>query len=167
MHLKEPQKQELRAIPDGIRGIKATLAYMSGFVREGKTNPKIRGMATQLTMPIGQRNFTAEAKAQFQFVRDNIRYLGDITDVETIQSPQVTLDNRAGDCDDKSTLLAALLESIGHKTRFVAVGFRAGQIDHVYVETIIGDKWIAADATEPVEFGWYPPGVVERIYWHN
>lgn len=167
MLLSEPQTQTLAEIPDGIGGIKATLAAMSDYVREYKMNPRIRGMATELTMHLAQKNFTGEVRALFEFVRDEIRYLWDITDVETLQTPIATLDNRVGDCDDKATLLAALLESIGHKTRFVAAGFSLGQVEHVFVETKIGTDWIPLDPTEPVPMGWAPPGIVTRIQWHN
>jgi transglutaminase-like putative cysteine protease len=167
MHLRETQTQTLQAIPDGVGGIEATLAHMTAYVREYKTAPQVRGLARELTMHLAQKNFTGEVNALFEFVRDQIRYLGDVADVETLHTPVVTLDNGAGDCDDKATLLAALLESINHKTRFVAAGFRFGELEHVFVETKIGDRWISLDPTEPVAMGWAPPGIVTRIVRHN
>lgn len=141
---------------------------MSDYVREYKIDPRIRAIAQELTFDLPQKAFRAEAEALFEFVRDQIRYQWDIADVETLQTPVVTLDNRVGDCDDKATLLAALLESIGHKTRFIAAGFNGlGDIEHVFVETKIGPDWIAADATEPVPLGWIPPHIRTRITWHN
>lgn len=167
MHLAEPQTQELRAIPDGMGGIKATLAAMSAFVNQYKYDPRIRGLAVELTLHLPQKYYAGEANALFQFVRDQIRYVQDIAGMETVQSPVATLDNGAGDCDDKATLLAALLESINHKTRFIACGFRPGEISHVYVETKVGQSWVPLDATEDVAMGWAPPGIVTRKEWHN
>ncbi len=56
------------------------------------------------------------SKKLHRFVRDNIRYIKDIRDVETVAYPDITLQQGQGDCDDKSVLLASLLESIGHPT---------------------------------------------------
>jgi transglutaminase-like putative cysteine protease len=97
-----------------------------------------------------------------QFVRDNIRYVGDVTNVETVQSPVVTLQMMAGDCDDKATLLCALLESIGHPTKFVAVGITPNQYDHVFCEVCIMGHWIPLETTEPVDMGWSPRPCVIR-----
>ncbi|HJW55863.1 MAG TPA: transglutaminase-like domain-containing protein [Burkholderiaceae bacterium] len=167
MHLREPQTQTLQAIPDGVAGIEATLAHMMDYVREYKKDPQVRGLARELTLSLPQKHFSGEVEALFEFVRDEIRYLWDIADVETLQTPVVTLENQSGDCDDKATLLAALLESIGHKTRFVAAGFQPGQYEHVFLETKIGNNWIALDPTEPVPMGWTPPGMRARMVRHN
>ena len=40
-----------------------------------------------------------------------------INGVETVQTPLRTLENEAGDCDDKSLLTATLLETFGFSTR--------------------------------------------------
>ncbi len=167
MYLREAQTQTLREIPDGTAGIRATLAYMEAYVREYKKDEEIRGMALELTMHLPQKDFAGEVREIFSFVQSQVRYVYDIADVETLQTPPVTLHTRAGDCDDKSTLLAAMLESIGHKTRFVACGFSPGQIEHVYVETKIGERWVALDATEPNAMGWQPPYVGNPIIRHN
>lgn len=87
----------------------------------------------------------------------------DIRGVETLHTPEVLLKQQAGDCDDKSVLLAALLESIGHVTRFVAVGFLPGVYSHVLVEVLLGGEWVPLETTEPVEVGWYPANVRERM----
>jgi len=66
-----------------------------------------------------------------------------------------------------ATLLASLLASTGHPTRFIAAGF-AGPVEHVWVETLIGNRWFAMDATEEgAEVGWEPPGITEVRIWHN
>lgn len=167
MHLLAPQVQTLQALPDGIAGIKFTLAHMTRYVREYKTDPIIRRLAGTLVEHLPQKDFTGEVEALFDFVQHNIRYLGDIAEVETLQTPLVTLENGFGDCDDKSTLLAALLESINHKTRFIAAGFNGGPIEHVWVQTRIGDQWIGLDATEPNSVGWEPPGITSARLSHN
>lgn len=116
----------------------------------------VQRAAIARTRQCSQKDYACEAAALHRFVRDGIRYVQDPIDVERIQSPDKTLELAAGDCDDKAILLASLLESMGHQARFVAIGFEPGVFSHVYVETKIGDVWIAAETTEPVEFGWEP-----------
>ncbi len=102
-----------------------------------------------------------------RFVRDRIRYVRDVRGVETLHTPLALLQLGQGDCDDKATLLACLLESIGHKTRFAAVGFEPGRLSHVLTEARIGARWCPMETTEPVDMGWYPPGVKSRMVIHN
>lgn len=149
----------LADLPAGIAGTRATLAYMSQFVQAGKRSPFVRQIALQLTGHLQQKDFLSEVKALHAYVRDQIRYVRDVSDVETLQTADRTIQNRAGDCDDKSILLASLLETLSHPTRFVAVGFsRPGQCEHVYIQTRAGGSgpWISAETTEPVPLGWNP-----------
>lgn len=80
----------------------------------------------------------------------------DPVNVERIQTADKTLELAAGDCDDKSILLASMLEALGHPTRFMAIGFEPNVFTHVYVETKIGNDWIPLETTEPVPMGWEP-----------
>lgn len=158
------------AIPSGRAGVEATLAIMSRLVKEGKKTPAIRAKAVALTSALSQKNWTGEIAALHKFVRDNIRYVKDINGVETVHTADAVLRIGSGDCDDKSILLASLLESIGHPTRFVAVGFQPGKFSHVFVQTRVGrnpGKWLSLETTEPVRVGWQPANVVSRIVKHN
>lgn len=163
----EPINYSLMSIPDGREGIRATLKLMSNLVRQYKGNPDIRELALKLTGQLQQKNFSGEVKAIHAFVREKIRYVKDIRGIETIQTPLQTLRLRAGDCDDKSTLVAALLESIGHPTRLVAVGFSPNQLSHVLVQTKLGSKWVWVECTEPVQLGWMPPRIKSFMVQHN
>lgn len=109
------------------------------------------------------KDFRSEIERLFYWVRDNIRYTRDVRGVETVQSPEKTLEYRQGDCDDQCTLLAAMLESVGHPARFVAVGFRPHHFSHVYVEVHTPRGWVALDPTENVAVGWAPPNPVTRM----
>jgi len=152
----------LMGLPSGIEGTRQTLRIMRNLALQGKTTPMVRQLAVQLTMSLPQKDWLSEINALFYFVRDNIRYVRDIRNVETLHTADRVLMNRAGDCDDKSVLLASLLESIGHPSRFVAVGFKPDQCDHVYVETLrsanapraLQSSWMALETTEPVPPGW-------------
>lgn len=143
---------------------------MRQLARQGRQNPEIRTLAQSLTNHLPGKNWIAEIKVLHKFVRDQIRYLRDINGVETIQTPEQLLRTRSGDCDDQATLLASLLESIGHPARFRAVGFKPGRLEHVYVETQVGrggrKKWLPLETTENVEIGWRPPRIVETMVRH-
>ena len=140
---------------------------MRSLTREGKKNWIIRRKAMDLVQNNGQKAYCDEINDVFRFVRDRIRYLEDINGVETLAAPHITLDLGQGDCDDKCTLLASLLESIGKPTRFVAIALQPGVFSHVLVEVKAGNRWIPLECTEPVEMGWYPPGVVNRMEIYN
>lgn len=154
-------------IPSGVEGIRATLRMMGNLVAKGKKNIVVRQMAAKLTSKLRQKDWMGEITVLHKFVRDNIRYVRDIRGVETIHSPEQILLQEYGDCDDKSLLLASLLESIGHPTRFVAVGKERNKFCHVLVETKVGDKWLPLETTENVLAGWTPQGVKSRMIYHN
>ena len=154
-------------LPTGKAGVRDTLNLMSKITRSGKKNVVVRQTAVELTQGFAQKDWMREVNAVFSFVKNHIRYVRDIRGVETLHTPEKVLENEQGDCDDKSVLLASLLESIGHPTRFVAVGFEPGKFSHVFVETKIGDKWISLEATEPVPMGWRPKNIKSAMVVHN
>lgn len=142
---------------------------MRELTRQGRTNPTIRAKAIELTRGLKQKNWTGEIAALHEFVRDQIRYVKDIRDVETVATPETVLEIGVGDCDDKAVLLASLLESIGHPAMFRAVGFAPGVFSHVYVKTLIGrrpGRWVGLETTEPKPLGWEPPNIRASMKRH-
>ena len=123
----------------------------------------IRQKALALTAHLPPKAFGAELATLFQFVRDRIRYVRDVFDVETVAIPEKTLELGAGDCDDKVTLLAALLEAIGFETRYVALAWQPGRFAHVILEAWSGGDWVALDPTESVGVGWRPPAPLSEM----
>lgn len=140
---------------------------------DGKKRPAIRELAACLVEDLPPKDYLGEVHALWLFVLEQIRYLRDTCDVEVLHYAEQVLERGQGDCDDKSILLAAMLEAIGHPTRFVAVGFQTGWLSHVIVETLMGDNpaddnsWFPLDATEARPFGWTPPYVRFRMVIHN
>lgn len=170
MHLDTPRPSLLADIPSGEAGTYATVRLMRRFVQKFKKSLTVREAALSLVDGHPQKDWFAEVNSIFTWVRDHIRYVRDIHGVETLQTPVVTLELGAGDCDDKSTLMAALLESVGYPTRFIAAGYRQrGNYSHVYVEAKVGNRWVPLDATlleQPM--GSLPPAPeVARMVIHN
>jgi predicted transglutaminase-like cysteine proteinase len=169
MKLEIPQRLRttvtLAEIPDGVAGIRATLALMVKLAQLGKVNFAVRNKALGLVRGLAQKDYFSEVKAIHEYVRDSIRYVRDIEGVETVAAPDKTLLSLQGDCDDKSLLVAALLLSIGHPVRFVAVGDSPNNFVHVLPETKIALKWWPVETTEPVPVGWYPQGYPYRMVY--
>lgn len=145
----------LAQIPDGVAGTKATLNIMRQFVREYKKSLPVRELALSLVRQVpGHKNWVGQIKALHRYVQNRIQYVRDIRGVETIATPLVTIQTGQGDCDDQAVLLASLLESIGHPTRFVAIKQNSfGPFVHVYTETKIGPRWIPLETTENMRPG--------------
>lgn len=155
-------------LPDGVEGIRGTLRVMTGLVKQWKKNPSLRELCAAIVQPLPQGDKSAEVRAMHAFVRDRIRYTNDTRNVETIQTPQATLELGIGDCDDKSTLLASMLECIGRPTRFAALQFEnSGKYSHVLVETLLGKRWYPLETIKNVEAGWAPANVTKKMYAYN
>lgn len=164
-----PRPATLGLVPSGPAGIRATLRKMVDLARAYKKDPGIRQLAASLVRDLSQYDTLGEIRALHAFVRDHIRYTNDINGVELLQTPQATLEMGVGDCDDKSTLLASLLESIGRPARFVAIALAPSQnYSHVLVETRYGkkDSWLPLETIRPVDIGWWPPGVSKKMVAH-
>lgn len=122
---------------------------------------EVRNLAVQLTTQgfltgqgLQQKDFRGEAERLLTFVRDDIRYVRDISDVETLHDPVTLLKVGAGDCDDKAILLAALLKSIGFdEVQFVAIAFEPDLYSHVWVRAKVDGKWLDLEPTEPIPCG--------------
>lgn len=157
------------SLPDGVAGVRATLKIMSALVKNGKKSPTVRAKALALTQGLKQKDRLGEIRALWEFVKNHIRYVRDIKDVETVHTPEQILRQESGDCDDKALLLASLLESIGHPSGFWAIGTKApGKFSHVMALTRIGAKgWLPLETTENVPFLWMPPVVRASMTHYN
>lgn len=133
---------------------------MRDLTRQARTRLPVLDLARSLVRHLPDKDWPGEVAALHAFVRDKIRYIKDVNGIETIATPEKTLEYGQGDCDDQSVLLASLLESIGHPARFVAIGSHSPfSYNHVFTETKIGPRWVPVETTEPVDMGWRP----ERI----
>lgn len=145
---------------------------MARLARKGSSQMPVRNTAVEIVTKgfndgkgLRQKDFVGEAKRLHAFVRDGIRYVGDIDGIETLHDPVTLLRLGAGDCDDKAILLASLLLSINHTPRFIAVGFAPEEFSHVWVQDCLDGGWVDLEPTEPVDFEQSIPmaGVVEQI----
>lgn len=155
-------------IGHGDPAIFKTIKHMQrlAFGPEGVGHPQVRIAAIEAVR--GAIKNVDEIDHVLAWVKRNIEFRGE--HAETLQSPVVTLQLAAGDCDDHSTLVAAMLSSIGYKTAFrtVATSPNDPQFSHVYA--VVRDKrsprWIAIDTTVGQSYaGWEPPMIYrQRTY---
>ncbi len=137
---------------------------MAELIREGRSSLPVRLKAAGLVSNLPPKKWVAEAATIQRWVRDNIRYVRDINGVETLHTAEKILELGYGDCDDKTILVGAMLESIGHPVRIKAVGFSSGQLSHVYPEVKLRGKWIPVETTEEGwELGKAPPGIRSQL----
>lgn len=156
-------------LPPGEAGTYETLVHMRDAARASirSTHQQVRELALELTRGLRERDWFAQARALHAYVRDQVRFTRDPTDsdggLELVQTPEKTLEYLQGDCDDKATLLAALLISLGHPARFVAVGIAGEPFSHVLVETKIDQNWLGAETILKVPLGWFPRNVTKTL----
>ena len=161
--VENPTVNYVYRIEDGSAGVRQTLYIMRDVVRRAAHDPDFIEFARGLLQGVPAKDWQREILTLFHFVRNNIRYTLDPDELELLATPERLLEIGAGDCDEMAMLLAALLKATGKPVRFLAVGFEAGDLSHVYVEVKNGDAWIPLDVTEPYAPGWEPEDIKERF----
>jgi Transglutaminase-like superfamily len=155
-------------VPSGNRGTLATAGIIARLIRDGAKDFLVRQKAIEIFRIAGvaPKDRLGEIRSLFEWVRRNIRYTRDIFRVELLHTARRMLELRAGDCDDMTILLGAMLMATGHPVRLALVGFRKHKphcYSHIYLEANLGGNWIALDATMERPLGWAPPAVWKRI----
>jgi hypothetical protein len=151
-------------LSEGKRGILETANYMRTLVVQSKTDMTIRNLALSLVRFLPDKDEIGEIETVFNYVRDHIRYVKDIYGVETLSTPEHTLEIGQGDCDDKSVLLASLLESIGYSTMFKLTGYHGNEFEHVMTFVVFSNGVLTLDPTEPEPAGYEPPGATVECF---
>lgn len=161
-------------LPAGDQGIAVTIAMMQMAAAGlpplwlGQKNPQIRQLALSIVSGVANNDSAGERAAVYQWVKGNIHFRGELD--ETVQTPEVTLKFAAGDCDDFSVLIAALLGSIGVQWEFrtVATGAKGNDFTHVYPVILDNQsgEWVALDATVSQAYpGWEPRRITRSKTW--
>lgn len=161
-------KIQLKKIPSGYRGTLKTLEHIVELIKQGAKDFHVRQTAIDILLQRGVRakDYLGEIKGLFEWVQQKVRYTKDTFRVEVLHSARRMLELRAGDCDDMSILLGAMLESIGHPVRLVLSGpdpLKQDLFTHIYLEVFHKGHWIPLDATMPYPMGWAPTTMVKKI----
>ena len=163
-----PPQIYLGQIPKGYPGTKRTVEHIKALIRAGAKDFYVRQKAIDILLGRGvkPKDYSGEIKALFEWVQQNVRYTKDPFRVEVLHSARRMLELRAGDCDDMTILLGAMLEAIGHPVRLVLAGpdpLRPRLFTHIYLEAYDKGRWIPLDPTMPYPMGWAPRGLVKEV----
>jgi hypothetical protein len=155
-------------IPTGLAGTRLTAAHVGRLIREGAADFYVRQKAIDILLArrVAPKNYIGEINALFRWVQRHVRYTKDPFHVEVLHTARRMLELRAGDCDDMTILLGALVKSVGHPVRIVLTGPDARRPDlfsHIYLEAQCQGDWIPLDATMPFAMGWSPRAPVRLV----
>jgi len=153
-----PPQIHLQTIPSGYLGTLKTVEHISDLIKQGAKDFHVRQTAIDILLQraVKPKDYLGEIKALFEWVQQNIRYTKDTFRVEVLHSAKRMLELRAGDCDDMTILLGAMLEAIGHPVRLLLSGsdpLRQDLFSHIYLEVFHKGRWIPLDATMPHPMG--------------
>jgi len=112
----------------GTGGLKLTIETILKVVKENYLS--VENFAKEI-----QGNTLAETSYNiWHFIKTNIVYKKDKPGYEEIRTPQRTLNEKIGDCEDYSILVAAVLSFLGYKPYFYIVAFSGKEnYGHIYV----------------------------------
>jgi len=137
-------------------GIDQVLMVASELVTTYTGREQLRNLALRITNRIPRnantglpnlRDTQQVAEAIYTWMVRNINYAADPWNVERIQSPDVTIRQKAGDCDDHAILGACLLQSLGIQTGFRIVSRNGRTYDHIYAVYRSPQGWKSFDTT--------------------
>ena len=155
-----------REIPGGRAGTDATLREIGKLISDSQARPVVRLSALNILEQnnVKPSNSAAAIAALFAWTRRNVQYIQDPLEVETVQAPEVTLQIKAGDCDDHATLMASFAANLGIPARLVTIGYDPDAMVHIFPEVLIGGRWTATDTTQAKPLGFQPTLPVRKIY---
>jgi transglutaminase-like putative cysteine protease len=154
----------IRRVPRGRAGTLVTARLIADLVRQGAKDFYVRQRAIAIfrAYQVRPKDRMGEVLSLFDWVKRNVRYTRDIFHTELLHSARRMLELRAGDCDDMTILLGAMLMATGHPVRLVLAGYkphRPHAYSHVYPEVEVRGRWLAVDATLDRPLGWAPPAL--------
>src|SRR4029450_12896225 len=126
-------------VPKGTKGTLVTARIIARMIRDGAKDFYVRQKAIQIFRAYGVRpkDRFGTVSSLFDWVRRNVRYTRDIFRVELLHSARRMLELQAGDCDDMTILLGAMLIATGGPVRLALTGFRRKMphsYSHIYLE---------------------------------
>ncbi len=133
-------------------GIDEQLHYLRSQVDTWRQSPLIRNLAVDIIKRTGvvPRDKREQAIAIGQHVQNTIYYVHELP--ERFQTPAETLMLKAGDCDDTTMLIGALLESIGIPAALCCMFFD-GDWRHIFPAAALDTGLLPLDTTLSSDVG--------------
>jgi len=156
---------------NGDKGADERVGYIMSMIQKYRVDPHVRKIASDVLSrkdgngrwAVPEKDWIAEVRAIFTFVRHHVRYQRDPYGTDTYTSPLRTLAwFKAGDCDCYTILGGALLQSVGYPLRIRIIQQRGRPTwGHIYlmvgVPPMGPDQWIPFDASMNKALGFQPP----------
>jgi len=154
----------------GDWGTSQTIAKIRQLVQRAKRDIKNNRLGIELIQNTNQFSETDKARAIFDWVQKNFRFVSMVVGCQTLRSVDEILRVKAGDCTNlNATLLPSLLETVGIQCRLVTIASHPDQpseFTHVYCEANCDGHWIALDVARPdAMFGRAPEAYYRKRYW--
>jgi transglutaminase-like putative cysteine protease len=143
------------------------IQMIANLIEEGSKSPFIRELALKIVKDVPEKAWLQEAKAIFEWVKENIKYRRDVFCKDSYHTAERIVELGSGDCDDMVILMNSLLCSIGFRTGARIISSRPDRgFHHIYsLVEIPGDGWYALDATDKSHaFGEEPVWVKKRDF---
>ncbi len=172
-----PSKQSVglgyrASLLSGDAGTAQTIKLMRKLVDQALSDSSFVRFAKDIVRHVPAHDEFGETQAIYDWVLRNIRFTKDPLTKESLYPPQELLKIRAGDCDDISMLLGALLLADGYPAQLVTVAANPqapDEFSHVYVEVELppgSGNWMAMDAARlGAQFGVAPAMYYRKRVW--
>jgi hypothetical protein len=144
--LRPGEGEGVAALPVKVRRLRfpnqaTQVLFLRQMVEQYRSNEMIRQKAHDIVFEWAdceERARACQALAIAAWVQQHIRYVNE--GVETFQSPVRTLTYRHGDCDDFTSLICSLLESIAIPSELVGLEWKVGgesQYRHIFPRAVV------------------------------
>jgi hypothetical protein len=122
------------------------LRFLRRLILQSRELPQIRALAMKIVTDAGvaPRDKKAQALAVANWVKANIYYVHELP--ERFAYPTETLRSKNGDCDDFTTLIGSLIESIGIPSMMVCMKV-GGRWSHIFPAAQTPNGLLPLDAT--------------------
>jgi hypothetical protein len=159
-----PPPKLVRRIPlaPGDAGVEQTIPFMRQTVLDSRADSRWHDLAIRL-VPLGTALLGDQAYAQLMGnLRGAFRYVRDARGTEQVWLADVHADRLSrlgvtwGDCDDAAIVAAALAQTLNlGAVRFntIANGKRGPDLNHVFAEVLMDDRWRTLDFLSPASQG--------------
>lgn len=127
-------------------GFDSELRYLRSLITKFRAMPEIRNLAVEIIKNAGvfPKDKRGQALAIARYVQRHVYYVHELP--ERFQWPTETLRLKAGDCDDFTTLIGALAESLGIPIVMVVMQLN-GRWAHIFPAAQLPSGLLALDAT--------------------
>ncbi|MCH8290274.1 transglutaminase domain-containing protein [Candidatus Poribacteria bacterium] len=170
---KENQQSE-SALSSPMKVIKKNAPTMSDSVRiirkmidKFKIDSQIITLTRRIIPEVKNFDWRNELATLYNWVQGNIRYVRDPLGIDAFQTPLRTLELQSGDCDDMTSLIGAMAESIGYPIALVVSQTDPdGTFNHIFPVAVLpnGDTAVL-DATNSVGFNQTIPYYDHKWYF--